>query len=87
MASTKTWLWIVLGVVASFVLGLCAHGGGKAVVRSNGAAFINIVMRVDQPPFSDNRVRLALKYVVDRPEMRRLTFTSPRCQNPNRLLH
>ena len=49
-------------------------GGGKAVVRSNGAAFINIVMRVDQSPFSDNRVRLALKYVVDRPEMRRLTF-------------
>jgi peptide/nickel transport system substrate-binding protein len=31
-------------------------------------------MRVDQPPFNDRRVRLALKYVVDRPEMRKLIF-------------
>jgi hypothetical protein len=27
LASTKTWLWIVFGVVASFVLGLCAMAG------------------------------------------------------------
>lgn len=51
-----------------------ATGAGKAIVRSNGAAFINIVMRVDQPPFTDNRVRLAMKYIANRPEMRKLIF-------------
>jgi peptide/nickel transport system substrate-binding protein len=51
-----------------------AIAGGKTVVRSQGGAFNNIVMRVDQPPFTDNRVRLAMKYLVDRTQMRSLLF-------------
>ncbi len=51
-----------------------ATSGGAVIVTSGGAAFNNIVMRVDRPPFNDNRVRLAMKYIVDRPQMRELLF-------------
>jgi len=33
-------------------------------------AHLGLFMRVDQEPFTDNRVRLAMKYVVDREKMR-----------------
>ena len=37
-------------------------------VRSGG--YVPLVMRTDMPPFDDNRVRLAMKLVVDREQMR-----------------
>ena len=43
-----------------------ATAGGAVIVMSGGAAFNNIVMRVDRPPFNDNNVRLAMKYIVNR---------------------
>lgn len=51
-----------------------ATSGGAVIVTSGGAAFNNIVMRVDKPPFNDNNVRLAMKYIVDRSQMRELLF-------------
>lgn len=36
--------------------------------RSGG--YVPLVMRADRPPFTDQRVRLAMKYVVDREQMR-----------------
>ena len=51
-----------------------AIAGGEVIVKSGGAAFNNIVMRVDRPPFNDNNVRLAMKYIVNRPQMRELLY-------------
>jgi peptide/nickel transport system substrate-binding protein len=41
-------------------------GGGGKVVVSKTAAFVPFTMRVDRAPFSDQRVRQALRLVVDR---------------------
>jgi peptide/nickel transport system substrate-binding protein len=51
-----------------------AASGGAVIVTSGGGAFNNIVMRCDQPPFNDNNVRLAMKYIVNRPQMRELIY-------------
>jgi len=51
-----------------------ATAGGAVIVTSGGAAFNNIVMRCDRPPFNDNNVRLAMKYIVNRPQMRELIY-------------
>ena len=39
---------------------------GIKVTNVSGTGFLNMRMRSDRPPFHDNRVRLAMKYVVDR---------------------
>jgi len=39
------------------------------LLTSNGGYFQPIVMRVDQPPFNDNRVRQAFRLIVDRDAM------------------
>jgi peptide/nickel transport system substrate-binding protein len=39
------------------------------LLTSNGGYFQPIVMRVDQPPFNDNRVREAFRLIVDRDAM------------------
>jgi peptide/nickel transport system substrate-binding protein len=44
--------------------------GGQKVVVSNGAGSVPFTMRLDAAPFSDVRVRQALRLVVDRPQMR-----------------
>jgi peptide/nickel transport system substrate-binding protein len=43
--------------------------GGMKVIQTPGLQSYQICMRVDVPPFNDNRVRLAMKYAVDRPGM------------------
>ncbi len=58
----------------SFSSAKTVEASGDVVVRSGGASFNNIVMRIDRPPFKDNRVRLAMKYIVNRPEMRELEY-------------
>jgi len=45
-----------------------SQNGSKAL-RTAGGAFANLVMRSDEPPFDDNRVRKALKYAVDKEAM------------------
>jgi len=42
---------------------------GVNALRTAGGAFANIVMRSDQPPFDDNRVRKAFKLAVDKQAM------------------
>jgi peptide/nickel transport system substrate-binding protein len=37
-------------------------------IISNSAGFVPFTMRLDRPPFNDNRVRLAFKLIVDRPQ-------------------
>jgi peptide/nickel transport system substrate-binding protein len=43
-----------------------AGASGIKVTNVSGTGFLNMRMRSDRPPFHDNRVRLAMKYVVDR---------------------
>jgi len=45
------------------------NSGGKKVLISNGAGCVPFTMRLDAAPFSDVRVRQALRLVVDRPQM------------------
>jgi len=42
---------------------------GTEALRNPSGAFANLVMRSDQPPFEDNRVRKAFKYAVDKEVM------------------
>lgn len=48
--------------------------GGQAIISKSGA-FGPFTMRVDTAPFSDVRVRTALKLVVDRPQMLQEVFS------------
>jgi peptide/nickel transport system substrate-binding protein len=43
-----------------------AGAAGIKVTSLSGTGFLNMRVRSDRPPFHDNRVRLAMKYVVDR---------------------
>src|SRR5919204_2481340 len=43
-----------------------AGAAGIKVTSLSGTGFLNMRVRSDRPPFNDNRVRLAMKYVVDR---------------------
>jgi peptide/nickel transport system substrate-binding protein len=47
--------------------------GGQAIISKTGA-WAPFTMRVDKSPFSDVRVRTALKLVIDRPEMNEQVF-------------
>jgi peptide/nickel transport system substrate-binding protein len=51
-----------------------AQGGGAKVVYSEGGGFTPITMRVDVAPFSDVRVRQAMRLLVDRTQMRQIIF-------------
>src|SRR6185437_9147174 len=42
---------------------------GVQTVASHTGAITPFTMRVDQPPFNDVRVRQALRYLVDRPQL------------------
>ena len=48
--------------------------GNKEVVISEGAGWVPFTIRVDVAPFSDVRVRQALRLLVDRPKMLDLVF-------------
>jgi peptide/nickel transport system substrate-binding protein len=49
------------------------NGGGQVVISDSGS-YEPIAMRVDLAPFSDVRVRQALRLAVDRPQMLKLLF-------------
>jgi peptide/nickel transport system substrate-binding protein len=51
-----------------------AVGGGAKVVYSPGGGWNPFTMRVDQDPFKDVRVRQAMRFIVDRPQMQELVF-------------
>ena len=55
------------------VASVTGNAGGK-VVTSHTKAFIPFTMRVDEAPFSDVRVRQALRLVVDRPQLNEQIF-------------
>jgi peptide/nickel transport system substrate-binding protein len=48
--------------------------GGKKILISDGGGWNPFTMRVDQPPFTDVRVRQAFRLLVDRPKMLDLVF-------------
>jgi peptide/nickel transport system substrate-binding protein len=50
------------------------RGGGARVQIAKGGGFNPFTMRTDATPFRDNRVRQALRLIVDRPEMLRQVF-------------
>jgi peptide/nickel transport system substrate-binding protein len=50
------------------------RGGGQVVTLSPGAEITPFVMRVDQPPWNDVRVRQAMRLIVDREQMRQVLF-------------
>jgi peptide/nickel transport system substrate-binding protein len=41
--------------------------GGLSILDSPGGGWLPLCMAVDLPPFNDNRVREAMRYIVDRP--------------------
>ena len=47
---------------------------GNLVVISEGGGITPFTMRVDVPPFDDARVREAMRWIVDRRQMRKLVF-------------
>jgi peptide/nickel transport system substrate-binding protein len=51
-----------------------AVGGGAKVIYSPGGGWNPFTMRVDKAPFNDVRVRQAMRYLVDRSQMRELVF-------------
>ncbi len=51
-----------------------AKGAGATVIVSKTAAWGPFTMRVDKAPFSDVRVRQALRLVIDRPQMNEQVF-------------
>lgn len=50
------------------------RGAGRHILVADGGGYIPFTMRVDRAPFSDVRVREAMKYAVDRQQMRELVF-------------
>lgn len=49
-------------------------GQGKKILISPGGGFTPFTMRVDSPPFTDVRVRQAMRFIVDRKQMLDLVF-------------
>lgn len=58
----------VINELSQSVLGTVTGSGKKAVI-SPGGGWNPFTMRVDQPPFTDVRVRQAFRYAIDRPKM------------------
>jgi peptide/nickel transport system substrate-binding protein len=52
-----------------------ARASGGQVVVSHGEGWNPFTMRVDVPPFHDNRVRQAMRLIVDREEMLKAVFS------------
>lgn len=48
--------------------------GGARILASNGGQWTPFTMRMDQPPFSDVRVRQAFRLIANREQMRELVF-------------
>lgn len=48
-------------------------GGGKLLIAAGGG-WTPFTMRLDRPPFDDVRVRQAMRYIVNRPEMMEAVF-------------
>ncbi len=49
-------------------------GGQKVLINTKAAGYNPMFVRVDVPPFSDVRVRQAMRLVVDRPQMVNIVF-------------
>jgi peptide/nickel transport system substrate-binding protein len=50
------------------------RSGGKVANIWAGPGWVPFTMRLDVPPFNDNNVRMAMRLVVDRPEMQKLVY-------------
>jgi peptide/nickel transport system substrate-binding protein len=63
----------VIAPLSADVLGALQAGGATVSIYPT-AEFLPFVMRTDQAPLNDVRVRQAMRLIVDRPEMLRLLF-------------
>lgn len=63
----------VVDLLSSSSTGTVLSGGARLLI-AEGGGWTPFTMRVDLRPFSDVRVRQALRYLVDRPEMINLVF-------------
>jgi peptide/nickel transport system substrate-binding protein len=63
----------VVNALSSASMSAVTSGGGNLLVSESGG-WTPFTMRVDQAPFSDVRVRQALRLIVARPEMKSLLF-------------
>ncbi len=50
-------------------IGVAKSNGGLAILVSQGGGWLPLCMAIDMPPFTDNRVRQAMRLIVDRPAM------------------
>jgi peptide/nickel transport system substrate-binding protein len=50
------------------------QGGGKKTLISPSGGWTPFIMRADQDPWKDNRVREAMRLIVDRPQMLEVVF-------------
>ena len=50
-------------------IGVAKSNGGLAILVSQGGGWLPLCMAVDMPPFTDNRVRQAMRLIVDRKAM------------------
>lgn len=63
----------VVDLLSSSSMGSVRTGGARLLI-AKGGGWTPFTLRVDLRPFSDVRVRQALRYIVDRPEMINLVF-------------
>jgi peptide/nickel transport system substrate-binding protein len=50
-------------------INVAKSNGGLAILVSQGGGWLPLCMAIDIPPFTDNRVRQAMRLIVDRPAM------------------
>jgi peptide/nickel transport system substrate-binding protein len=50
-------------------IGVIKSNGGLAILITQGGGWLPLCMAIDMPPFTDNRVRQAMRLIVDRPAM------------------
>ena len=50
-------------------INVAKSNGGLAILVSQGGGWLPLCMAIDMPPFTDNRVRQAMRLIVDRPAM------------------
>ena len=50
-------------------IGVAKANGGLAILITQGGGWLPLCMAIDHDPFTDNRVRQAMRLIVDRPAM------------------
>ncbi len=63
----------VVNLLSTSAMASVTAGGAKLLV-AEGGGWTPFTMRTDTPPFNDVRVRQAMRYIVDRPQMMDVVF-------------